>query len=70
MSIMISEEEVLIQMANMMEELSLSHEPYLWELGHYLADNLLMKIGLYVIEMRENQKQQKSFFEPVYNKLR
>lgn len=37
-------------MADLIYELVHSNEPMLWELGHYLTDNLILKIGLYFAE--------------------
>ncbi len=38
---------VLLSMYKLSKELSESNEPILWELGHYLVDNLLSKICIY-----------------------
>ena len=38
-------------MLSLIDELVHSNKPMLWELGHYLADNLILKIGLYLAEI-------------------
>lgn len=67
---MSSEEKILIKIANIMEEFSNSYEPYLWELGYNLADNLILKIGLYILEKIENKKIRQTYFKEIYERLR
>lgn len=38
-------------MLSLIDELVYSNKPMLWELGHCLADNLILKIGLYLAEI-------------------
>ena len=65
-----SEEDILLHMARIMEEFANSEESYILELGHYLADNLIMKISLYLVEKKENKKINRSDFPAMYTNLK
>ena len=56
-----SREKVLRNLSSLVFELVNSEKPMLWELGHYLADNLILRIGLYLAEKDGNMLSDTSF---------
>jgi len=50
-----SEYEILKEMLSLANELSNSNEQSLWELGHYLADNIFSKLSLIVAEKKNKE---------------
>ena len=50
-----TEDKILVKMLRLAKELSNSNEHLLWELGHYLADNIISKLALMVCKDKEKQ---------------
>jgi len=40
-------------MLSLIDELVHSNKPMLWELGHYLADNLILKINYLIFHFKK-----------------
>jgi len=50
-------QDILIKMLRFAKALENSNVPLLWELGHYLIDNLILKICMFVaIDKNEKNK--------------
>lgn len=54
-------QETLINLLKLAKELGNSDVPILWELGHYLVDNLILKICMYVAK---EKKEEHKIFKP------
>lgn len=50
-----TEDKIIVKMLRVAKELSNSNEHLLWELGHYLADNIISKLALMVCKDKEKQ---------------
>jgi len=50
-----TEDKILLKMLRLAKELSNSNDQLLWELGHYLADNIISKLVLMVCKDKEKE---------------
>lgn len=62
-----SNKDYLIKLADFMVELVNSYEPIIWESGYYLADNIILKISIYVAEEKNISIPSRTNFPTMYN---
>ena len=61
-------QKTLINLFKLAKELGNSDIPYLWELGHYLVDNLILKVCMFVA--KDKNEEFKIFKSPSRSKTK